>query len=217
MRHKYSFDQKTVRNLLLGLGGLSVLSFVAGLLVGVGVSTVHSSQSAEEAAAHEDSTEAAAEMGAPPPAGEALITAPERSDAREPEGNESGQPLDRDLAADLDDVVDWSNAGPGARQDEAYRTRRTPELDEEGAEAAGGRFAVQVGSFLVEDNARRLLDQLESRGYRSTIFRSADNLNRTWYSLRFGEYESQADALRAAADYRAEEKSHAVVRPVGAL
>ncbi|HEU4387914.1 MAG TPA: SPOR domain-containing protein [Blastocatellia bacterium] len=218
MSLKYSFDKKTMRVVMLGLGGLAILIFVAGLLVGIGVGSVHSSPSNEESIALDESLSAPSEPAEHSPETSNMDPTDEPDVARH-EPNES-EKLHADLPTDLDRTATLSNAGI-ARQGKDPQTESPFETSIELSDSVGnlsrGKFAVQVGSFLVESNARRLLEQLESRGYRSTILKSADNLNRTWYSVRFGEYSSETEALRAAGEYAGQAKHDAVVRPAGVL
>jgi len=49
-------------------------------------------------------------------------------------------------------------------------------------------LAVQVGSFLVADNANRLARSLQQLGYPAEIVSRLDSRQRTWYVVRLGPY-----------------------------
>jgi cell division septation protein DedD len=78
-------------------------------------------------------------------------------------------------------------------------------------------FSVQVGLFLEEIDADRLVEELKSLGYRPTIFVGYDSERRPWYSVRIGSYAEQAEAAQAASKFTEKEKIKAVVRPASSL
>jgi cell division protein FtsN len=85
-----------------------------------------------------------------------------------------------------------------------------------GAQSAPG-YAVQVGAYLEEREARRLVDELENKGYTPTLFSGLDAEARTWYAVRIGSYSNTKDAGQAASNFERQEKRKTAVRPAGSL
>lgn len=78
-------------------------------------------------------------------------------------------------------------------------------------------FSVQVGAYLEEREARRLVDELENKGYTPTLFSGLDAEARTWYAVRIGSYSNTKDAGQAASNFERQEKRKTAVRPAGSL
>jgi cell division septation protein DedD len=76
---------------------------------------------------------------------------------------------------------------------------------------------VQVGVFLNQDEANRLLKDIERKGYSPSFFSGRDAEARQWYAVRIGAYSDRQQAANAAANFTRQEKMKAVVRPLGAL
>jgi len=85
------------------------------------------------------------------------------------------------------------------------------------APADSDYLTVQVGVFLDDKEAGRLLQQMESKGYRPTFFSGRDAESRQWYAVRIGVYSDKQQAANAAANFTKQEKLKAVVRPVESL
>ena len=83
------------------------------------------------------------------------------------------------------------------------------------AEAAS--YAVQVGAYWEEADARRFASELSGKGYATTIFAGRDAQARVWYAVRIGAYASRREASEAAGNFTAQEKIKAAVRPAGSL
>lgn len=66
------------------------------------------------------------------------------------------------------------------------------------APAGNGRYAVQVGSFTVSDNAEALVRKLADQGYNAYAFDWTDRNQRAWRTVRVGNFASDAEARRAA-------------------
>jgi cell division protein FtsN len=81
----------------------------------------------------------------------------------------------------------------------------------------GLAYSVQVGDYQEEKGARRLAEQLESKGYTPSIFSGRDAENRVWFAVRIGAYAGAKDASQAAANFTKQEKLKATVRPVNAF
>ena len=76
---------------------------------------------------------------------------------------------------------------------------------------------VQIGVFLNENEANRLLHQIESKGYAPTFFSGRDAEARQWFAVRIGTYSDRQQAANAAANFTKQEHMKAVIRPVGSL
>lgn len=63
-----------------------------------------------------------------------------------------------------------------------------------------GDFAVQMGAFAVESNARRLADRLPAPAGASRVLRFEDNRG-TWWRVRVGGYDNELEAATAAAAF----------------
>ena len=83
--------------------------------------------------------------------------------------------------------------------------------------AGASAYSVQVGAYLEEREARRLAEELESKGYTPTLFSGLDAEARTWYAVRIGSYSNTKDAGQAASNFERQEKRKTAVRPVGSL
>ncbi len=82
---------------------------------------------------------------------------------------------------------------------------------------AASAYSVQVGAYLSESEARRLVAELENKGYTPTVFSALDAEARKWYAVRIGAYASARDAGLAAGNFVKQEKLKAAVRPAGSL
>ena len=98
-------------------------------------------------------------------------------------------------------------------------------IHEAAAEAAADENAatepdfvtVQIGVFLDEKEADRLLKDVERKGYAPSFFSGRDAQARQWYAVRIGAYSDKQQAANAAANFTKQEKLKAVVRPLGSL
>jgi general secretion pathway protein A len=75
--------------------------------------------------------------------------------------------------------------------------------------------SVQVGAYLVPENARRQVERLGAKGYPARIFEVKDSQGRSWYAVRIGDYPSSEAARRQAEEFTRREQAPSVVRPVG--
>jgi DedD protein len=77
--------------------------------------------------------------------------------------------------------------------------------------SAAAGFAVQLGAFANEANARKLVDQLNGKGYDAAVAHHKDRDGRDWYVVRAGGYASADEAESAARHMREAEQLPAVV------
>ena len=87
----------------------------------------------------------------------------------------------------------------------------------EAADSEPEYVTVQVGVFLNQDDANRLLKDIERKGYSPSFFSGRDAEARQWYAVRIGAYSDRQQAASAAANFTRQEKLKAVVRPLGSL
>jgi general secretion pathway protein A len=75
--------------------------------------------------------------------------------------------------------------------------------------------SVQIGAYLVPENARIQAQRLGAKGYPARIFEVKDSQGRSWYTVRIGDYPSREAARRQADEFTRREQAPSVVRPVG--
>ncbi len=75
--------------------------------------------------------------------------------------------------------------------------------------------SVQVGAFLLYENAARLVARLAAKGYEARVFEAVDGAGRRWYTVRIGDYPSPADARSQAESFTRAEGMQSIVRPYG--
>jgi cell division protein FtsN len=96
-------------------------------------------------------------------------------------------------------------------------------ISEAGADAAAmastssASYSVQVGAYAEEGDARRLVGDLENKGYTPSLFSGRDSEGRSWYAVRIGAYANQHEAAQAANNFSRQERLKAVVRPFNSL
>jgi len=73
-------------------------------------------------------------------------------------------------------------------------------------------YSVQVGAFLIRNNAQILMDSLKAKDYRARIDTFIDPKGRTWYTVRVGKYSSREIAREKADSIITKEKIEAIVR-----
>jgi general secretion pathway protein A len=77
--------------------------------------------------------------------------------------------------------------------------------------------SVQVGAFLVPDNARQLVARLAARGVRATIVEVRDRQGRSWHTVRVGDFPSRQAAQAHAEEFARREQMKVLVRPFGSF
>lgn len=210
MTYDFALDKKSVISLIAGSVAIAALLFVAGLIVGrqwLGTDSVAVAHAAEnEHAALPTEPVLNEEAAAAPAAPRAKPTLPLPKHAGE-------TPIEQSVPTAP--VAVPGNVAPPQVVSEAPT--------ENGGESAANTPAesdyvtVQVGVFLDEKEAGRLLQQMENKGYRPTFFSGRDAESRQWYAVRIGVYSDKQQAASAAANFSKQEKLKAVVRPVESL
>jgi len=77
--------------------------------------------------------------------------------------------------------------------------------------------SVQVGAYRHLENAEQQVARLAARGYPARLVPMADSGNRTWYTVRIGDYPTQESARTRAVEFTRREKIQTAVRPFGTL
>lgn len=77
-------------------------------------------------------------------------------------------------------------------------------------------YALQLGAFSSEDNAKVAVDFWRSRGYDANTVEITDGGGRRWYAVRTGSYPRKTEATRAAVEFSRKEGTQALVTPTWA-
>lgn len=77
--------------------------------------------------------------------------------------------------------------------------------------------SVQVGAFLINENAARITSILRKKGYDARIVIFNDSKKRIWHTVRIGDYPSSEIAREYAEAFTANEKRESAVVPVDNL
>ena len=114
-------------------------------------------------------------------------------------------------------VVDSAGSDPTEGRDPAGPPPAPKEkaVSAAGASAPRMTHSVQVGAYLVPENARKQVERLGAKGYPARIFEVKDSQGRSWSTVRIGDYPSSEAARRQADEFTRREQAPSVVRPVG--
>ncbi|MCP4754026.1 MAG: SPOR domain-containing protein [Proteobacteria bacterium] len=80
----------------------------------------------------------------------------------------------------------------------------------EGGTMGKGNYMVQVGAFLNKNNARRLIERLQEKGYNPTL-NVSDATVKQWNIVRIGAYGDKRQAMDAAKAFSENENMESVV------
>lgn len=75
--------------------------------------------------------------------------------------------------------------------------------------------SVQVGAYLVPENATKQAELLTARGYAARVFEVVDSGGRRWHTVRIGDYPSREVARSRADEFTRTEQLQSIVRPYG--
>ena len=209
MNYEFSLNKTAVISLIAGSIVCGVLLFAAGLVVGsewLGTTSATSDAVAknEEAEGPKEPVlndeEAAPKKAAPP-------KNPDQKPAAAPEEPGATQPEEAPQAAE-------KQAVDGSVQ---IIAEADAEADGAAGESESEYVTVQVGVFQDQNEANRLLKDIERKGYAPSFFSGRDAEARQWYAVRIGAYSDKQQAVNAAANFTKQEKIKAVIRPLGSL
>ncbi len=88
------------------------------------------------------------------------------------------------------------------------------ELPVEEPRPAKAAYSVQVGAFLIKENASKTIRMLTKKGYLAKIVTFTDSKDRLWHTVRIGEYSSLKIATKHAAEFSNQEKMDSIVLPL---
>ena len=211
MNYEFTLDKKAAVSLIAGSIVFAILLFAAGWIVGMQWPPSNSSLSASAAAQKEEAElpkepvlkdEAPVQKPAPPK------TTPPQVD--QPRVDQAGK-----TAAAAPPPAGLPPKAPAANGDVKI-IQETP-ADQANADTDPNYVTVQVGVFLDEQEANRVLKKFERKGYSPSFFSARDAEARQWYAVRIGSYSDKQQAANAAANFTRQEKIQAVVRPSGSL
>ncbi len=132
------------------------------------------------------------------------ITAPAAAEPARPEPPPSEPPPESPAAAPLEPPP--PSPSPAAT---------APPAKAPAPAASRMTHSVQVGAFLVPDNARQLVARLAARGVRATIVEVRDRQGRSWHTVRVGDFPSRQAAHAHAEEFARREQMKVLVRPFG--
>lgn len=234
MSYDLSLDKKAITLVVAGTALMGILVFVAGLIIGTQWNTTPSETTVANSAPTRQPM-LASQTEQPNLSKEPALDEDDLS------AGAAASPAETTGAAKPAQVVPPGGASPGGMPDvpglnmpglnapgamdadPKVVQRAKPEAmpdaggSDEGLVVKRESFSVQVGVFLEELDAERLIEELEGKGYTPTMFVANDADNRPWYSVRIGTYTEQAEATQAASNFSKQEKMKAVVRPAGSL
>ncbi|SPD74253.1 putative TPR repeat family protein [uncultured Desulfobacterium sp.] len=78
-------------------------------------------------------------------------------------------------------------------------------------------FCIQAGAFLSMKNAQVLTKKLADKGYEARVVPFKDRSDKTWYTVRIGNYASRREAEKEAGEFSANEQISAIVMPGGRI
>ena len=214
MNYEVSLSKTAALSLLVGSIVISVLLFGAGLVVGA--------QWLNSAAAPADTTAKNEEPDVP---SEPILKEPKAPGTKTPaapnmtvpaapaKAPTAQQPAATVAAAEIADAA----AAPAANGEIKIIQEAATDGATDPAASEPEFVTVQIGVFLDEKDADRLLKEVERKGYAPSFFAGRDAEARQWYAVRIGAYSDKQQAANAAANFTKQERMKAVVRPLGSL
>ena len=210
MNYEFSLNKTAALSLLIGSILISALLFGAGLIVGsqwLGSSAESAETIAEnkepdvprEPVLHEEKPVAPKSVAVP------KTTAP--TAPKEPAS----------VATAMQETTQATIAPAANGEVKIISEAALDDAGEGNAASEPEYVTVQIGVFLDEREADRLLREVERKGYAPSFFSGRDAEARQWYAVRIGAYSDRQQATNAAANFTRQEKLKAVVRPLGSL
>ena len=212
MNYEFSLTKTALISTIAGSIVFGILVFAAGLVVGsewLGTTSAATSDAVAKNNEAAGPTEPVLNDEAPAPKKPA---APKNADPKSAPAKEPG------AAGEPED------AAPPATAQEAAANGGIQIIQEAATDANGAAVesepeyvTVQVGVFLDQEEANRLMKNIERKGYAPSFFSGRDAEARQWFAVRIGAYSDRQQATNAAANFTKQEKLKAIVRPVGSL
>ncbi|HET8781832.1 MAG TPA: SPOR domain-containing protein [Pyrinomonadaceae bacterium] len=215
MNYEFSLKKSALLLITAGCVVFSLLLFGAGLVVGShwlgGSDTPADATAKNQEAALPKEPVLNDEKAPAPKAAVPKTTAPPAPKA--PTLNTA--PTAADAAADTATQAEAASAANAEIQ--IIQEAAADPSNNDGAASEPEYVTVQIGVFLDEREADRLLKDVERKGYAPSFFSGRDAEARQWYAVRIGAYSDKQQAANAAANFTKQEKMKAVVRPLGSL
>lgn len=231
MSYDFSFNKKTFPLLLGGCAFVSILLFVAGLLIGANWKAEPTA--ATTTAAVGGGSQVATTASAPPLP--TTTTVPDQATVSPALKAEAVTPKPPNPSEVVVPNVTPTPVRQAHRSMESTDSRRevaTPTIpeDDDGLKiireaeppattesTARSSFSIQVGVFAKENDANQLVRQLQNEGYRPFVLTANDDGYRVWYAVRIGAFTNWTEAMQAASNFTKQEKIQTMVRPLGSL
>jgi len=218
MSYEFALDKKSIISVIAGWAVIAALLFLAGWIVGRQWPASEASSTPTAAGGEQRaelpkepllSDEALARATIAPRSVAPRATPPAVANASLPQAAKPAAMAAETAAA----AAPPPNDGKVVIISEA----ETDDAKKENASVDPEYVTVQVGVFLDEKDASRLLKRIESKGYAPTFFSGRDAEARQWYAVRIGVYSDRDQATKAAVNFTKQEGLKAVVRPIESL
>ena len=214
MNYEFSLNKTAALSLLVCSILISVLLFAAGLLVGSQWLT--SSAAPADTVANNEQPDVPQEPvlnDEKAPAPKTPVTPPKTAAPAAPKAPPAAIAPPEDTTPPP--VTPAAAAANG--EIKIIQEAATEAANDQNAASEPEYVTVQIGVFLDEREADRLLKDVERKGYAPSFFSGRDAQARQWYAVRIGAYSDRQQAANAAANFTKQEKMKAVVRPLGSL
>jgi hypothetical protein len=211
----YQFSKSTLWRLGVCLAFIVCLSFLSGLFVGIGVGHVDTRDLKDAPVLRPDDNPSS---GRAEPEGK--MTEKELSPQQAFDHGESeNEKVKAEVRMGFHPREEHLMAGDEGR---AYALTAIPlelgviresgEIFEDDDRDVRSGFAIQVGAFRQQADARQWLDDMHERGYRGRIVAHVDGSGRPWHRVVIGHYEHYGQATAGAAVFESEEGLPVVIR-----
>ncbi len=210
MNYEFSLNRTNVVSLIAGSVVFAMLLFAAGLVVGSEWLGTTSAATSDTIAKNEE-----ADGPMEPVLNDEEAAPKKRAPAKSSDQKQA--PAKEPAAAEPEDAPPASEQQAAANGGIEIIHEAATDANGETGESEPEYVTVQVGVFLDQGEANRLLKDIERKGYAPSFFSGRDAEARQWYAVRIGAYSDRQQAANAAANFTRQEKLKAVVRPVGSL
>ena len=216
MNYEFSLNKTAALSLLVCSILISVLLFAAGLLVGSQWLT-SSAAPADTVAKNEqpDVPQGPVLNDEKAPAPQSTVSPPVAPP--KPIARTAPKTPPAAIAAPEETTAVTQAAAAANGEIKIIQEAATEAANDQNAASEPEYVTVQIGVFLDEREADRLLKDVERKGYAPSFFSGRDAQARQWYAVRIGAYSDRQQAANAAANFTKQEKMKAVVRPLGSL
>jgi len=207
MNYELSLKKSAAVSLILGSVVISMLLFAAGLVVG-----------SQWLGSSDERSDATAQNKEPDVPKEPVLNDEKTPAPKAAPPKTTAPPADKEPAGAAPGLEDAAPPAAAAANGDLQIIQEAAADPANESAASNPEFVtVQIGVFLDEREADRLLKEVERKGYSPSFFSGRDAEARQWYAVRIGAYSDKQQAANAAANFTKQEKLRAVVRPLGSL